>query len=1562
MLTDEGGDRDKVQVTSCCWLSKPQIKNFERKRRNLHREDDKVIPNFHMCATSVALPIIKLKNDLNCISENKHINRLRDKKGKEKGKNINILNEDEICSMLLRSKAFNETWKMVNHFMNSFIYNYVNDMINKEVNFLNTNLCLKDDKLSLLIVKTQTCAFVNLLQYRILTEKLKIVNRCFSVRGEDHQDGCQDGYKDGCQDDLPHNFSRDSPGGVLTRKNAEGQSIMYEPLQNRKNITSCIIHVYSHDSVENIIIRIIKKVKRNHFLRIDKNSVSDIFRKIVKRKNGVLIIFVKNYFKLKSSTFSSLILYLNHLKEVNSLNISIVITNSCIQSALNNLDPFIKKHVHVNIFNLYLNYFNLIEHIIFSPIFNNILFKLREYNSLIDHIFFCNQDITFLKIKYILYMFIRDFYDKKILSFLNIPLTYFNKKVDDDIRQKTYKIEEYTKRFNNFKSDIIHSFNSIDVHNIHEKYVLLLYASNFYQMHINYLKCKGNLHTFYIINKQRVKKKGSNDSMSICGEGEEFAKSRKGRRITFPTDCKSGIQREDKVKKINGSVENSDNRKSQRKAKSDAKLDDHARGETCTGADDKPGGKELDECVHTGKKKNKRVLCKSSELLGKDSNSVSEQIVKRQKIKNDPFYNCIKHFNFMKCEQGQRCSGDGCSANGKSSYIDEDGHEGGNRILSFHDRIKGVIALPNQHSEENALNEKHNENFKCDDNWGNTDKKRDTCKTAKRNNETIMENRETPMHEIILMPQKDCTKKKLQNSEHFKNYYFQNYALYNLSESLSPINRLVNNEFVDDCNCVKQYIINNLSTHMKLEHNLDCFGMIKKEWDNNEYIKIYKYEKMVTQLDTYLYSKQKDIGSRGKKKVNTNDKIKSELVMNEKESLQKTLLLYLHKCLVQSISKKMIIFLYKKKKYNICLTIVNMILKYIPTYTSLRKRIKILKELFKNYEQKYGIQNVEDLKRASDEIEKELKQTLNTMCDILINLYVNKIYILKKIMDDIYIFLKDVSYVCKLEKYVDKKMYSSSLNMSLFLQKLNLLILYLDISIDLKKRKESNKCHDESEKMGNLVTLNRNIFPISSEISTKTTNYCLHTNHNNEYCLTPKSVERYDQVDNHTNGQVKNIYEHVSRMTTNTTGCDSETCSSAYKSTPGHGENSSIADKICFNCGSNCIYLAVNDGEAEMCEESEKKKRRSTTVANYLHRGGSSNVDLTCIEFLLVFFCEYFYFLLIPCIYLLPLANVCITHDHATEFFDILNINLQMKLLHILNYNRIEVKDLTCLNMSTSLNYNTFTAIKNAILRRGDVKKKEAHFGNQLASKNSEITKISVDNIENNGLMEDIVIIFRIIQCMKTKHINVCSMFVEFIRIKLRWPREEGGRDSDDGSSSDNDSANVRRSICKGRNNERRNAHRSSDSAKELVPHGCCETFQELFYQFIIAIMSLFYFMKIIHIPSSFVKGREETELSSSFKHDSQCSNLEEKDEVTTENTGVQNGENGDQPELKSPSVNEIEKVHAKEKLLANDDETTSSFIGCVNPAAEQRYKNYVFDMLSNINIRKLIFGKSYLS
>lgn len=82
MITEEYEDR--IQVTSSCWLSKYKGNNNNIKSKNINKGNNLVIPNFNVCLESLALPIIKSRNDLECINENKQLNRLRRERKKKK--------------------------------------------------------------------------------------------------------------------------------------------------------------------------------------------------------------------------------------------------------------------------------------------------------------------------------------------------------------------------------------------------------------------------------------------------------------------------------------------------------------------------------------------------------------------------------------------------------------------------------------------------------------------------------------------------------------------------------------------------------------------------------------------------------------------------------------------------------------------------------------------------------------------------------------------------------------------------------------------------------------------------------------------------------------------------------------------------------------------------------------------------------------------------------------------------------------------------------------------------------------------------------------------------------------------------------------------------------------------------------------------------------------------------------------------------------------------------------------------------------------------------------------
>ncbi|ANQ07235.1 Uncharacterized protein PCOAH_00018000 [Plasmodium coatneyi] len=1436
MADNPNEEKETVQVTSCCWLSKRKISSLNRNR---HKGKDGSsggieikVPNFNICLTSLSLPIIKLKNDLDRISENKQITRLRENKANQRGRANNSFNkkredtsdetygtceedptnDDEVCSMLLRSKAFNETWRIMNSYMNCFVYNSVNEMVDREINFLNRNLCLRDDKVSLLIVKTQTCPFVNLLQYRALSQKLKEVNGCVEGVTTDER---SDREKEATHHvgDEEATSPRDDTN-TFTYKTFDNRVMTYTLLQRRRHIASCIVNVYTHDSVESILIRIIKKINRKCFMKIDKKNMNELFQKMFKKKKKkVLIIFLKNYIKLKSSIFSGLLLYLLHLKEINSINISVIITNNCVLSALSNLDYSVKKNVHVNICNLYLNYYHLIENIMFHPFFNNVLFKLKEYSTFIDHLFFLNHDMSFLQVKYFFYMFVRDFFDKKILSFLNLPLIYFckigkggkNVQIEDPCPEGG---EKYTKKFSTFKGEISNYLNDLHVGDLRQKFVLLLYASNFYEEHIRHLKSKGKHHTLYLMSE-------------VCPSGGE----------------------ENLPNGQNGSPP----------------MEEQQRQEGPT----------------TRKGKNKRALLTEggNHHTGDKSHPKYKEPSKKRKIKSDFFYNCIRYLNFAKSERAENHQGEDISREKEGTV-----QNGVSRWTSH-----GKSDIPNRGIGESTYPGDPKEDKNC-------------------------------MHEIIQLMKRDSIKRTLKSSDHFRSCYFQNYVSHNnLAECLSPMNRIVNKDFVDDCNCIKVYVINNLTEHMKVEHNFDSLEVLKKEWKNNEYWKIQQYEKVLAKMEKKMHT-----GKGGKKKaplgkgaIKANSK-GGNVGRNENggEVHPRMALLYLQKCLAKSISKRMITLLYKKKKYNICLSIINIILKNIPAYSSLRKRVHILKELFKKYEKKFFIYNVKDLTKANEEIEKEFKQMVNTICDILLNLYMGKINVLKKILNDISSFLESVHYIIKLEKYITEKEFSG-LDLQTFVKKLNILIVFLDLFINLKKKKCQNKNPPHEYQRGN-----------------SNPDRGLPFGENNSH----SAVTTHD-------GELK-------KMGT-TLMCDGA-CGTGGKANQHSGittvesRNENGDTQNVANCLGRKIHL-----DSCQCQLENNK------LENLLSTMSDSDMDLTLLEYVFIFFCEFLYFLLMPCVFLLPLVNTCIAHDHSPDAQDLLKKNLRMKLLHVLYHNKLELKDLNSpICIGSSKFSRPYKEENNCVLEKGQRGVDAPNLGDLLGREKAKGNiHLPCDMLQKGSQMEDMVIIFHIVQNLNARHLNVCSMFIEYIKVKLNF-RGEGTDSGKDEHSDDS----VRRS---GSKSDRSSAIRSNPRSGRTHAHDAsnlhCESFQELFYNFVIATMSLFYYLKIIHIPSTFVKGKDEPQISQPFS----CK----------ENHMIRTNTNADSPNAQRGQKGANVLITSRNGRLdsledgtqpTSDEETDTPAMEHVNGNAGQKYKNYILDMLGSMNIRRLIFGRGY--
>ncbi|KJP89388.1 hypothetical protein AK88_00831 [Plasmodium fragile] len=1465
MAENPNEEKETVRVTSCCWLSKRKISNLNRNKNTGNDSSpggvEIQVPNFNICLTSLSLPIIKLKNDLDRISENKQITRLRENKGGQKGHpngSFNkradadremckthegrLTNDDEVCSMLLRSKAFNETWRVLNSYMNCFVYNYVNEMVHKEINFLNKNLCLRDDKVSLLIVKTQTCPFVNLLQYRALSQKLKEVNGCTDEVAADERSGSGKAAHEGEKEERVGADEADASAqdttSTFTYNTFDNRVVTYTLLRKRRHIASCIVNVYTHDSVESILIRIIKKINRKCFMKIDKNNMNELFQKMVKKKKKkVLIIFLKNYIKLKSSIFSGLLLYLLHLKEINSINISVIITNNCVLSALSNLDYVVKKNVHVNICNLYLNYYHMIENIMFHPFFNNVLFKLKEYYTIIDYLFFLNHNMSFLQVKYFFYMFVRDFFDKKILSFLNLPLIYFcklgnrGKNVQDHCPEGG---EKYTKQFSTFKGEICNHLNQLDVGDLRQKFVLLLHASNFDEAHIRHLKSKGRHHTLYLMSE-------------VCAAGES------NHTTGAMTTCEDPGGRGTKLSNEQKSPPPMEKRQSQ-------------------------------EEPTKGKGKNKRPLLTEGgdNHMHNTPHQTSKEFSKKRKIKNGFFYNCIRCLKFAKNER-----------TGKSHQGEESGDENEgsvqNGVSPMWNDPKGKSDFPHRGVGENTYpGDPHDE--------------------------------KNYMHEIIQLMNRDSIKKTLKSSDQYRSYYFQNYVSHNkLVEGLSPMNRIINKDFIEECNCIKMYVINNLTDHMKMEHNFDHLEVLKKEWKNNEYWTIQQYEHVLAKMEKKIQNGKgnKKKGPLGKDAIKTNSKGAEKCNVGKKENGQvnpQVALLYLQKCLAKSISKRMITLLYKKKKYNLCLSIINTILKNIPSYSSMRKRVHILKDLFKKYEKKFFIYNVKDLTKANEEIEKEFKQMVNTICDILINLYMGKINVLKKVLTDISTFLHSVKYIIKLEKYITDKHFSE-LNLELFIKKLNILIVFFDFIINLKKKKCQDKISAQEYRRvksngerggGSLLEENNSCSPITTY-----------------------------------NGDMRKIGTTLK-------------CDGVYGMGGKADEHSSSTTVECTSQSGDTQNVTRDLGGKVNLEESfSQGDIENGKLAKLLSTMSDSDMALTLLEFVFLFFCEFFYFLLMPCVFLLPLVNTCITHDHSPDAQELLNKNLRMKLLQVLYHNKLELKDLNGPSCIASSEFSRpYNEAKNCVLEKSARGGDPPNLGDLVAKEKGERSILLPDDVLKKGSqMEDMVIMFHIIQNLNARHLNMCSMFIQYVHVKLNLSGQDGDH-----------------SLRRGENKcDRSSAMQGNPRSSRAPPRDAsnvhCESFQELFYHFVIATMSLFYYLKIIYIPSAFVKGKDEAQGSPSFS----CK-VRGIDTGGHDNHMISANENGDSPNVRRQKGSSVlsrcggGRVDGLEETAkaTSDEDMAKAPLAHVNGEADQEYKNYILDMLGSIHIRRLIFGRGY--
>ncbi|VWU52539.1 conserved protein, unknown function, partial [Hepatocystis sp. ex Piliocolobus tephrosceles] len=404
-----------------------------------------------------------------------------------------------------------------------------------------------------------------------------------------------------------------------------------------------------------------------------------------------------------------------------------------------------------------------------------------------------------------------------------------------------------------------------------------------------------------------------------------------------------------------------------------------------------------------------------------------------------------------------------------------------------------------------------------------------------------------------------------------------------------------------------------------------------------------------------------------------------------------------------------------------------------------------------------------------------------------------------------------------------------------------------------------------------------------------------------------------------------------------------------------------------YDCNNSNKKDIISDEVHKIKENS--KMNHMFVYDKYSSQMSDLNIELTYIEFILVFFCEYFYFLLTPCIYLFPLLNTSILHNPGSDFVDILNKDLQHKLLHILYYHKLQLKNLNYFNLNISLDCRVLENIKNNNVHIRNGNKNKTFFQNQIINKKEKTNigkekgeteekkkkKYIFDDIKNDCMIEDIVIVFRIIQNKNTKHVNVCNLFIEYIHVKLNLTSNEN--DDNENVSQHSRNKNDDSSI----NDKNENSY----TEMELV-YNINTTFQELFYQFIIALMSLFYFLKIIHIPSSFVRSENDHNnfyFSLEYNNNSNSDQKEEIEEHSDSYSKQEEKQKSKDIRLKLLQVNETEEKERllKQTLLSKEGDIVSAPINNINNFFDMKYKNYVFDTLGNINIRKLIYGKNYI-
>ncbi|SOV15126.1 conserved Plasmodium protein, unknown function [Plasmodium sp. gorilla clade G2] len=612
----------------------------------------------------------------------------------------------------------------------------------------------------------------------------------------------------------------------------------------------------------------------------------------------------------------------------------------------------------------------------------------------------------------------------------------------------------------------------------------------------------------------------------------------------------------------------------------------------------------------------------------------------------------------------------------------------------------------------------------------------------------------------------------------------------------------------------------------------------------NETIKNNKKEEIIDKLlNEDDYNNKKEVINNIDNNINGNNNLYD--IENVKE-INKTLCSF-------SLPLNVLQLLERKYAYNIAINLINIIIKTKSEYTTSIKRSEYFRNLFENYEKiKWNEnKNILYIEQLYNIVEYDIKKCINFLIDmmtpyyfknhqVLLNVfkefkeYYTNIYPIVYNLEDYIYLLKEKEYKKNQELYINddfSKTYTYSFSYSIYFSLLSRLDDMLEmlrnvIQMEEQKKNQANKCPPFD---GNKFNMKENI-SFNNSIR-KREEYV-----DDSYCVS--SMGEYKEENemnknNHNNNHNSNNHNsnNNNHNSNNHNNCNDVEINGHHNPPVNYNNLDNDSDDI-FNSNATKYYPS-NNINIEDIDNKKKRFKRYLTIdnkslkkkKNYEHNNINAEDISNCIN---LFIHDYIYLLLLPPISYHPLAYELILYKPDKDFTNIMTRDIKKELLTTLCYtNPYKTGNLMCSSCCLFKDnpYNNNPE-------------------NNIINNNKIYLNPTYDNIST---LEDMVNLYRLYEkCNKT--IDLYNLFILYLNLKVNKYSSICINDKNKNTTIKNNNNNNINRQCKDEQDVK-SSHSNRMKYKQ-TDNLATDILQEYYLKFIITINTFCSFLKILKPPN----------------------------------------------------------------------------------------------------------------